>query len=178
MSRIGKLPIEIPLETTAVVEKGLIKVTGSKGELSMTINQKIIVNISENKIILLKKVNDRESASLYGLTRTMIANMIKGVNEGFKKELEFNGIGYRASVSEDTLTLHLGYSHPINYQAPEDIQITTEKNSIKVSGIDKQKVGQVAAEIRSFKKPEPYKGKGIKYADEVIRRKAGKTGAK
>jgi large subunit ribosomal protein L6 len=178
MSRIGKLPIEIPLETTVVVEKGLIKVTGSKGELSMTINQKIIVNISENKIILLKKVNDRENASLYGLTRTMIANMIKGVNEGFKKELEFNGIGYRASVSGDTLTLHLGYSHPINYQAPEDIQITAEKNNIKVSGIDKQKVGQVAAEIRSFKKPEPYKGKGIKYADEVIRRKAGKTGTK
>jgi large subunit ribosomal protein L6 len=144
----------------------------------MTINQKIIVNISENKIILLKKVNDRENASLYGLTRTMIANMIKGVNEGFKKELEFNGIGYRASVSGDTLTLHLGYSHPINYQAPEDIQITAEKNNIKVSGIDKQKVGQVAAEIRSFKKPEPYKGKGIKYADEVIRRKAGKTGTK
>ena len=179
MSRICKLPIIIPEGTSAVISDHTLDIVGKKGELKQVINQtKLNFEIENNVIKITKKTEDRESASLYGLTRTLIANMIIGVSEGFKKELEFNGIGYRASVAGQVLTLSLGYSHPIIYQAPEDIQISVEKNKITILGADKQKVGQVAAEIRSFRKPEPYKGKGIKYADEVIRRKAGKTGAK
>ncbi len=179
MSRIGKLPIIIPDGTSATLSGNTIVVVGKKGELRQTVNDLKLKFVVENdKIVITKKTEDRESASLYGLTRTLIANMVKGVTEGFRKELEFNGIGYRASASGQVLTLSLGYSHPIIYNIPEDIQISVEKNKISIVGADKQKVGQVAAEIRSFRKPEPYKGKGIKYTTEVIRRKAGKTGAK
>ncbi len=178
MSRIGKLPIEIPQGITVTAEKNLIKASGSKGELNVVISPKIEVKIEESKVFVTQKVEDAESASLYGLTRTLIANMITGVSEGFKKHLEINGIGYRAAVNGDILTLHLGYSHPIDYKIPEDIHIDVQKNNLAISGADKQKVGQIASEIRSFRKPEPYKGKGIKYVDEVIRRKSGKTGAK
>jgi len=179
MSRIGKLPIIIPEGTSAVLSGHTLDIAGKRGELKLAINlTKLNLKIENNVITITKKIEDRESASLYGLTRTLISNMVIGVSEGFKKELEFNGIGYRASVTGQDLTLSLGYSHPIIYKVPEDIQITVEKNKITIVGTDKQKVGQVAAEIRSFRKPEPYKGKGIKYADEVIRRKAGKTGAK
>lgn len=178
MSRIGKLPIEIPNGVTVTVENGVVKAAGSKGELEHVLNDGIAVKVEESKVIVTKTIDDQITAGLFGLTRTLIANMIHGVSEGFKKVLEINGIGYRAAVAGSKLTLNLGYSHPIEYTAPEGIQITVEKNNVIVSGIDKQKVGQVAAEIRSFRKPEPYKGKGVKYQEEVIRRKAGKTGSK
>jgi large subunit ribosomal protein L6 len=178
MSRIGKMPIQIPAGVTAEVNGNSIKITGPKGELSYDFSNKIKVEIADNVINLSKKVEDKESAELYGLTRTLVANMVKGTHENFKKELEINGIGYRAAVSGGKLTLNLGYSHPIDYHAPAGIQIAVEKNVIIVSGVDKQLVGQVASEIRAFRKPEPYKGKGIKYMTEHIRRKAGKTGGK
>lgn len=178
MSRIGKLPIEIPQGTTVVIEKNFIRASGNKGELEMVINPKIIVKTENDKVIVDKKIEDKESASLYGLTRTLIANMVLGVTEGFKKQLEISGIGYRAAVTGDILTLHLGFSHPIEYHIPENIHIDVQKNNVTISGADKQKVGQVASEIRSYRKPEPYKGKGVKYSNEIIRRKSGKTGAK
>lgn len=176
MSRIGKLPISIPNGVTVTKEGQLVKATGSKGELTFEVNENIEVVIEDTQVVVTKKSEDLITAGLYGLSRTLIANMIQGVSEGFKKQLEINGIGYRAAVSGKKLTLSLGYSHPIDYIAPEGISISVEKNVVTVSGIDKQMVGQVAAEIRSYRKPEPYKGKGVKYVDEVIRRKAGKTG--
>lgn len=178
MSRVGRLPVQIPENVTVTLEKRTLKVVGSKGELGLIISPKIDLKLEENQIIVSKRVNDREGAEQYGLTRSLISNMVKGVTEGFKKELEINGIGYRASVAGENLTLTLGYSHSIEYKVPEDIHVSVEKNIIVVSGIDRQKVGQIAAEIRSFRKPEPYKGKGVKYVTEIIRRKSGKTGTK
>jgi large subunit ribosomal protein L6 len=178
MSRIGKLPIELPDGVTATVENGVVKVASQKGEMELALQPGIEVKVEEKVVTVSKKVDDLKTAGLYGLSRTLIANMVKGVSEGFKRVLEINGIGYRAAVSGNKLTLNLGYSHPIEYIAPEGIQISVEKNTVIISGIDKQKVGQVAAEIRAFRKPEPYKGKGVKYQEEVIRRKAGKTGTK
>ncbi len=178
MSRIGRLPITVPAGVTVEITGNNIKVTGSKGELSYDFSDKIAVALNDGVITLSKKVEDVQAAELFGLTRTLIDNMVVGVSTGFKKELEINGIGYRASVSGSKLVLNLGYSHPIEYPAPAGISLAVEKNIIIVSGINKQLVGQVAAEIRGFRKPEPYKGKGIKYVTEHIRRKAGKTGAK
>jgi large subunit ribosomal protein L6 len=178
MSRIGKLPIIIPAGTEAIFTNDVITVKGPKGELTQLINPKIGVDIRDSVITVTQKANDIEAAEFHGLTRTLINNMVKGVSEGFKKELEINGIGYRASVSGDKLVLSLGYSHPIEYIIPENIHITVEKNIVAITGADKQRVGQVSAEIRAFRKPEPYKGKGVKYVTEHIRRKAGKTGAK
>jgi len=178
MSRIGKLPITLPNATEAVFASGVITVTGPKGELTQAINPKMKIDIVDRVITVAQKTNDIEATQFHGLTRTLIDNMVKGVSEGFKKELEINGIGYRASVSGNKLVLNLGYSHPIEYTVPEDIHVAVEKNIIVVSGSDKQKVGQVAAEIRAYRKPEPYKGKGVKYVTEHIRRKAGKTGGK
>jgi large subunit ribosomal protein L6 len=178
MSRIGKLPITIPAAVEVSQSAGILTVKGPKGELNQIINPKILVVTAGDQITVSQVSNDVESAEFHGLTRTLIDNMTKGVSEGFKKELEINGIGYRASISGNKLTLSLGYSHPIEYIVPEDIQIAVEKNIVIVSGADKQKVGQVSAEIRAFRKPEPYKGKGVKYVTEHIRRKAGKTGAK
>jgi len=178
MSRIGKLPITLPAGVTATLESGVITVSSSKGELTQAISPKMKVTIADGVITVEQTVQDVEAAMFHGLTRTLIANMVKGVSEGFKKELEINGIGYRASVAGSKLNLSLGYSHPIEYQLPAGISVTVEKNIVTVSGIDKQQVGQTAAEIRAFRKPEPYKGKGVKYVTEHIRRKAGKTGGK
>jgi len=178
MSRIGKLPIILPNATEATMASGVITVTGTKGELTQAINPKMKIDINDRVITVTQKTNDIEATQFHGLTRTLIDNMVKGVSEGFKKELEINGIGYRAAVSGNKLTLNLGYSHPIEYTVPEGIHVTVEKNIVVVSGADKQKVGQVAAEIRAYRKPEPYKGKGVKYVTEHIRRKAGKTGGK
>jgi large subunit ribosomal protein L6 len=178
MSRIGKLPIILPAGITATLEKGILTVSGSKGELTQAINPKMKVSISDGVITVEQTVQDVEAAEFHGLTRTLIANMVKGVSEGFKKELEINGIGYRANVSGSKLVLSLGYSHPIDYLIPTGISVNVEKNIVTISGIDKQQVGQVSAEIRAFRKPEPYKGKGVKYVTEHIRRKAGKTGGK
>lgn len=178
MSRIGKLPIKLPNNVTAEVTENHIKVTGSKGELEYDFSDQVKVAVLESQIEVSRIDDGVEAMKMHGLTRTLIDNMVVGVSEGFKKELEIIGIGYRAAVSGSKLTLNLGYSHPIDYVAPQGITISVEKNIVTVSGIDKQLVGQVSAEIRAFRKPEPYKGKGVKYVTERIRRKAGKTGGK
>jgi large subunit ribosomal protein L6 len=178
MSRVGKKPIELIDGVEVLVNGSSVNVKGSKGELMINIDQNITLKIEDKNVLVEIKNDNKEARELHGLTRSLIANMIKGVSEGFEKKLEFTGVGYRAAVEGGDLVLNLGYSHPIKYTPKEGVKIETEKNTITVSGIDKQIVGQVAAEIRAFRKPEPYKGKGIRYQDEKIRRKAGKTAAK
>lgn len=178
MSRIGKLPIEIPTGVTVNFSDNIVTVNGPKGELTYKVRPSIGVEMEGQSIKVSLKKETKNTVSLYGLTRTLIANMIKGVFEGFEKQLEFHGVGYRAAMEGRDLIMHLGFSHPIKYSPREGVEIKVEKNLITVSGISKQLVGQTAAEIRDFKKPEPYKGKGIKYVGERIRRKAGKAAAK
>lgn len=178
MSRIGKLPIEIPESVKVDIEGTHLKVIGPKGELSYKFRSVIKVEMKDQNILVSVKRETRNSAGYFGLTRTLISNMIHGVTEGFEKKLEFHGVGYRVALEGRDLVMHLGFSHPVRYIPREGIEIKVEKNVISVFGIDKQLVGQTAAEIREFKKPEPYKGKGIKYEDERIKRKAGKAAAK
>jgi len=181
MSRIGKKAIAIPNGVTVTHENGIITVKGPKGELSLTPNADMIIVIKETEMTVRRPSDEREHRSLHGLTRTLIQNMITGVSEGFKKKLEVNGVGYRFTIQGKSIELSLGFSHPVKYTPTEGVEIKADeekKNMIVVSGIDKQKVGQTAAEIRAFRKPEPYKGKGIKYETEHVRRKAGKTSAK
>lgn len=178
MSRIGKLPVEIPAGVTITVDGGIITVTGPKGTLSQSTLSEVDLHISDGQLVVTRKNDDKVARSQHGLIRALIANMVQGVTKGFEKKLEVNGVGFRISGGGSTLTMQLGFSHPVNYQAASGIELTVEKNIITVFGIDKQQVGQTAAEIRKLKKPEPYKGKGIKYVDEQIVRKAGKTGAK
>lgn len=181
MSRIGKQTITIPTGVTITQgADGAIVVKGTKGELSYIPTEFVKVEIKENELSVTRIDDSKKARSFHGLTRTLIQNMVTGVTKGFEKRLEINGVGYRAQVQGNKLVLQLGYSHPIEHLIPEGITVKMgedKKNIIIVSGIDKQKVGQVAAEIRSYRKPEPYKGKGIKYEDEYIRRKAGKTAA-
>ena len=174
MSRIGKKTIDIPEKVEIKAENGKVLVKGPKGQLEQEISKDFELIIKDKELILKPKKELKKHSAFWGLYRSLIANMIKGVTEGFEKKLEINGVSYRASVQNNTLTLNLGLSHPVEIKAPENITFQVEKNIITVSGIDKQLVGQVAAEIRGKKKPEPYKGKGIKYIDEIIRRKAGK----
>lgn len=176
MSRIGKQPIEIPDGVEIRQENSMIEVGGSKGTLSMGIPPGIEV-VSDNGVIIVKRLSDdRKAASLHGLTRTLIANMVTGVTVGFVKTLEISGVGYRAEVVDNVLKLLLGYSHPVEYKIPDGISIKVDRQVIiAISGINKELVGRVAAEIRSFRKPEPYKGKGIRYSGEHIRRKVGKS---
>lgn len=178
MSRIGKLPIKLPQGVNVTLEGRTIKVAGPKGELTYKFRPSINVELNDGAITVSVKKVTKASAGYYGLTRTLVDNMVKGVTEGFEKKLEFHGVGYRAVMEARDLVMHLGFSHPVRYTPREGIEIKVEKNVITVSGIDKQLVGQTAAEIRDLKKPEPYKGKGIKYEGERIRRKAGKTAAK
>ena len=179
MSRVGKQIIEIPAGVEIQLEKGNIKVKGPKGELSLDIHPLVLVDYKDNQITVnVKDPKIKEQKSLWGLFNRLISNLVVGVVDGFKKELEVNGVGYKAIIEGDVLNLQLGYSHPIDYKIPDGIEITVEKNLITISGIDKQSVGQTAAEIRLLRKPEPYKGKGIKYVDEIIRRKVGKAAAK
>jgi large subunit ribosomal protein L6 len=178
MSRIGKLPIEIPQGVTVTMADNLVSVTGPKGELSYKVRSSVKVEIEGQVIRVSLKKETKNTVSLFGLTRTLIDNMIKGVSDGFEKQLEFHGVGYRAAMEGRDLVMHLGFSHPIRYTPREGAEIKVEKNVITVSGIAKQLVGQTAAEIRDYKKPEPYKGKGIKYVGERVRRKAGKTATK
>jgi large subunit ribosomal protein L6 len=178
MSRIGKLPIEIKEGVNVTLEGRNVKVTGPKGELNFKVNPVIGIEMVDGRVVVSEKKNTRDSGNFYGLTRTLISNMIVGVSEGFEKKLEFTGVGYRANMEARDLVMALGFSHPVRYTPREGIEIKVEKNVITVSGIDKQLVGQTAAEIRELKKPEPYKGKGIKYEGERIRRKAGKAAAK
>ncbi len=176
MSRIGKQPIEIPAGVTLTQNGQVVTAKGSKGELSFTLPDSI-AGSTEDNMFSVKPVNegDRVGKAMWGMSRTMIVNMITGVTEGFKKELQLKGVGYRAQAQGNKLTLQLGFSHDVIYEAPEGITIEAPKpTDIIVSGIDKQKVGQVAAEIRSYRKPEPYKGKGVRYVGEYVRSKEGK----
>ncbi len=176
MSRIGKLPIQIPAGVTITVDSGTIKVQGPKGNLEQFVTNNVKVTQENGEITVTRNDDSKPAKSEHGLMRALINNMVIGVTKGFEKKLEVNGVGFRVNGGGQNLEMSLGFSHPVKYTAPEGVNITTDKMSITVSGISKQQVGQVAAEIRSLKKPEPYKGKGIKYADETILRKAGKTG--
>jgi len=179
MSRLGKLPIELPEGVQVSLNEDVLTVKGSKGELQLTILPVIEVKIEDKQVIVkLKDDADKKARPFWGLFWSLTRNMVIGVSEGFEKKLEVNGVGYRAAVSGKKLNLNLGFSHPIDFDIPEGITITVEGNVITISGIDKQLVGETAAQIRKLRKPEPYKGKGIKYMDEVIRKKAGKTAAK
>lgn len=176
LSRIGKLPIEIPSGVTITVDSGDVTVKGPKGELQQFITPAVTVDIKDGVLTVTPKDDSKIARSQHGLMRALINNMVTGVTQGFEKKLEVNGVGFRVNGGGQNLEMSLGFSHPVKYQAPEGVNLTVNKMEITVNGISKQQVGQVAAEIRSLKKPEPYKGKGIKYADEVIIRKAGKTG--
>jgi large subunit ribosomal protein L6 len=176
MSRIGKKPVVIPAGVTIDLAPNLLKATGPKGELSLPIHPKVNVEKKDSEILVsVKREDNKQERALWGLYRALIANTIRGVVEGFTKILEINGVGYKAAIAGKKLTLNLGYSHPIEMEAPEGIDVKVEKNIITITGIDKQAVGQFAAVIREQRRPEPYKGKGIKYSDEIIRRKAGKV---
>jgi len=178
MSRIGKKPIEIPDGVSVKLAKNEVNVKGPKGELSQKVDPKIEVEIKDNFIYLKRFTDQRLHRAFHGLYRALIANMITGVSIGFKSSLTIIGIGYRAKMEGKTLVLNVGHSHPIRYEPPEGISIVCEKQDlIDVYGIDKQLVGQVAAIIRGYRKPEPYKGKGIRYINEVVKHKAGKSGA-
>lgn len=180
MSRIGRAPIEIPSGVTVTVgEDNLVKVKGPKGELSRQINPDMKINIEGATLTVVRPSDDKMHRSLHGLSRTLINNMVVGVSEGYTKNLEISGVGYRAQKQGENLNLSLGFSHPVVVEPPKGITFEVPTaTSIIVSGIDKEVVGQTAAEIRAYREPEPYKGKGIKYAGERIRRKEGKAGAK
>ncbi len=177
MSRIGKVPVNIPDGVKVAIDGQTVSVTGPKGSLSIELKPEIEAVVDGSTVVVKKKGESRAARELYGLSRTLIANMVDGVSKGFEKKLEIIGVGYRAAVQGKVLNLSLGFSHPVLYDLPEGISVNVENQTqVTISGIDKQLVGQVAAEIRAFRKPEPYKGKGVKYADEVIKRKAGKAG--
>lgn len=176
MSRIGKKPIFIPTGVEVQVNNQNVLVKGAKGSLELTLHPKVKAEVKDNEVkVTVVQTEDKEEKSLWGLFRTLINNMVEGVVKGFSKQLEINGIGFKAAVQGKKLILNVGYSHPVEYEIPQGIEVKVEKNIIIISGIDKQRVGQVAAEIRAIKKPEPYKGKGIKYVGEIIRRKVGKA---
>ena len=178
MSRIGKLPVSLPQGVSVSVENNVVKVKGPKGELCQKVDPDMEVSV-EGGVLTVKRPTDQpRHRSMHGLYRALIHNMVVGVTDGYEKKLEVNGVGYRASKAGKKLTLNLGYSHPVEMEDPEGIETVVDGNNIIVKGIDKEKVGQFAAEIRDKRRPEPYKGKGIKYADETIRRKVGKTGKK
>lgn len=177
MSRIGKLPIAVPSGVTVSVADGEVHVKGPKGELRQRVLQQVSVNVGDGRVVVERKGDAKEHRSAHGLTRTLVNNMVEGVSKGFRKSLEIQGVGYRAAKAGESLNLTLGYSHPVSYAPPKGITLSVEgTNKIHVDGIDKQQVGQVAAEIRDLRPPEPYKGKGVRYSDEVVRKKLGKAG--
>ena len=179
MSRIGRLPVAIPAGVTVDIAEGnKVTVKGPKGTLERVLPEEMEIKMEDGHVVVTRPNDLKKMKSLHGLTRTLIHNMVVGVSEGYEKVLEVNGVGYRAAKSGNKLTLSLGYSHPVEMIDPEGLESVVDGNKITVKGIDKEKVGQYAAEIRDKRRPEPYKGKGIKYADEVIRRKVGKTGKK
>ena len=179
MSRIGKLPISIPDTVKVELQDHTVSVKGPKGTLSMVAHPAMDVRVQDRQVLCGRPSDTKFHKALHGLTRSLIANMVEGVTKGFERKLELVGVGYRAAVQGQNLTMTLGYSHPIIYPIPQGIRIEVkDQTQLMVSGTDKQLVGAVAAKVRSFRPPEPYKGKGVKYADERIRRKAGKTGAK
>lgn len=176
MSRIGKLPIDLPTGVTITVDSDVILVKGPKGELTVPHLSDVTVSQEGVQAIVIRKDDERIAKAQHGLQRALLNNAVIGVTKGFEKKLEINGVGFRVNGGGQNIEMALGFSHQVKYEAPIGVTLTVEKMTITVSGIDKQQVGQVAAEIRALKKPEPYKGKGIKYADEVILRKAGKAG--
>ena len=178
MSRIGKLPIQIPEKVSVAVDGLNVTVTGPKGTLSTMTRPEVKVEVKDNEVLVTRYNDEKESRGYHGLYRQLINNMIIGVSQGFSKSLLINGVGYKAELNKNTLTLALGYSTIIDYMIPEGIQAAVDGNKVTISGISKEKVGQVCAEIRSLRGPEPYKGKGIKYETENIRRKVGKSGGK
>jgi large subunit ribosomal protein L6 len=179
MSRIGKKPVPIPKGVTVTLDGSKITVKGPKGELSRSLPGAMLVSMKDNEVVVERPSEENEHKALHGLTRTLVANMIEGVTTGFSKQLEIIGVGYKAEQRPYGLQLSLGFSHPIEYRAPAGIKLTApQPTQVNIEGANKEMVGQVAAEIRSYRPPEPYKGKGIKYAGEQVRRKAGKAGGK
>lgn len=179
MSRIGKMPVAIPEKVEAKVSGNTIEVKGEKGTLNFDFSEKVEVKVEDSNVVITPKTDD--ARALWGTTRAVIANMVEGVSQGYTKSLEINGVGYKFEVQGQKLVLSIGFSHKVEMEVPSDIKVAMDeklKNVIHVTGIDKQRVGQFASKIKAKKKPEPYKGKGIKYVGEYIRRKAGKTGAK
>lgn len=176
MSRIGKQPIDIPSGVSVSTDDDFITVSGSKGNLSQFTMPGIKVALDDNQLVVTRADDEAANRARHGLMRSLLANMVKGVSQGFEKKLEINGVGYRVAAQGSDLKFNLGFSHDVIYKVPQGVQVGIDQNVLTVSGIDKQQVGQVAAEIRALKKPEPYKGKGIKYVDERIIRKSGKSG--
>lgn len=176
MSRIGKLPIDVPAGVTITVDSDVISVKGPKGELTVPHLSDVTVTVEGTQALVARKDDEKIAKSQHGLQRALVFNAVEGVTKAFEKKLEVNGVGFRVSGGGDKIEMLLGFSHPVNYTSIPGVELAVEKMTITVSGIDKQAVGQVAAEIRALKKPEPYKGKGIKYAGEEILRKAGKAG--
>ena len=179
MSRIGRMPIAVPTGVTEdIAENNHVTVKGPKGTLEKTLPAEMNIALEGSEVIVTRPNDLKKMKSLHGLTRSLIQNMVTGVTDGYEKKLELNGVGFRVSKQGNKLTLNLGFSHPVEMTDPDGIESVVEGNNIVVKGIDKERVGQFAAEIRDKKRPEPYKGKGIKYADEIIRRKVGKAGKK
>ena len=179
MSRIGRLPIKIPAKVKVTAQPGLVNVEGPKGKISQKLVPEMKVTVEKDEVRVERPDESRRSRELHGLSRTLIANMVKGVTEGFSRSLDITGVGYKAELKGKSITFSLGYSHPIDYPLPEGVTADYDQkaNRITVKGADKHQVGLIAAEIRKLRPPEPYKGKGVKYAEETIRRKQGKTGA-
>ena len=176
MSRIGKKPVPLPSGVTATIAGQTIAVKGPKGELSRTVHRELTIALEENAVVVRRPSDEPRHKALHGLTRTLVANMVEGVTKGFAKALEIQGVGYKAELKPFGVQLVVGYSHPVPYHAPQGIKISVDNNvQVKVEGVDKELVGQVAAELRAVRPPEPYKGKGIRYVGEQVRRKAGKT---
>ncbi|MAG28705.1 50S ribosomal protein L6 [bacterium] len=176
MSRVGKQPIELPDGVTSTIDSAVVKVLGPKGELNVAIPPKVKVEQKDKEIhVSVPKPEDSRQAAFWGLARSLISNAVLGVTEGFEKKLEINGVGYKVKLEGKKLVLNVGYSHAVEFDVPEGIEAKVEGNAITINGIDKQLVGETAANIRKIRKPEPYKGKGIKYSDEQIRRKVGKV---
>lgn len=177
MSRIGKLPVPIPAGVKIAISGNTVNVSGPKGALSLSFDPRMDLSLDGAQLLVRRSSDEKQDLALHGLTRSLVNNMVVGVTEGFKKDLEITGVGYRAEVNGKVLTMSLGFSHPVVYELPEGITVEVEKQTkLTVRGIDKQLVGATSAKIRSFREPEPYKGKGIKYSNEKILRKAGKTG--
>ncbi len=176
MSRVGKNPIPVPAGIKVTINGRHVTVEGPKGKLEHDVHPLITVSLTDGKIVVARSSDSPESRSLHGLTRALLANLVRGVKDGFQKSLELQGVGYRAAKQGRIVNFQLGYSHPIAFEPPPGIELTVDRNIVTVSGMDKQAVGQVAAHIRALRKPEPYKGKGIRYVGERVRRKAGKAG--
>ncbi len=178
MSRVGKLPVAIPQGVKVNLDGRLVSVEGPKGKLEQQIDPLVEIEISDNQVVVQRKNESKKARSFHGLYRKLLFNMVTGVSTGFSKTLLINGVGFRAEVKGKSLVLNLGYSNPIEYMFDDDIDISVDNNKVTVSGVSRERVGQVSAEIRSIRPPEPYKGKGVRYEDEYVRRKVGKSGVK